>query len=329
MSCFWTELINTEQICSVEDTPIVRGTVWVARDSARTWNCIAMPRNGQYILAGVLGGYLYYSSNFGVTFTQLTSSGSRNWTACCVSDNGQIIYGADFVTKELWKSSDAGSTFVALTASHLQGDGGVFTAIVSIDCSSSGNIIVVGQDLAGYVWTSDDGGYSFIHNTTISYDSSNYGRWNSVRISKDGTFVIAWNDYTAQLFIGSTGGTLTSQNVLIASGDIQEIAMSDNNLYTVLADSNTGYIYTSSNAGVTFIQRSNAGIESIDLDTSGRYVIGSYINGTDFIKLSSDYGVTFEDSNSGAKLWGYVRSSADGTRLVSFEWGGQIWTSSE
>jgi len=57
------------------------------------WSVAAVSSTGQYMLIGEYGGYLYSSSNYGVNWTTVMSSGGvKNWRAASISTTGQYQY---------------------------------------------------------------------------------------------------------------------------------------------------------------------------------------------------------------------------------------------
>jgi len=96
----------------------VIGTDWSKRISAgaRAWSCVCQSDNGKIVIAGVAGGYLYISTNYGYSFTEITTAGSATWVAIACSSNGAIIYAAannDYI----YYSNDTGATWTAQTSS--------------------------------------------------------------------------------------------------------------------------------------------------------------------------------------------------------------------
>jgi hypothetical protein len=67
---------------------------------------------GKYQTAVVYGGYIYRSTNYGVTWTQATSDTSRNWSSVAMSSDGKyqtaVVDGWIYLSfNELWCNLDA------------------------------------------------------------------------------------------------------------------------------------------------------------------------------------------------------------------------------
>jgi hypothetical protein len=90
--------------------------------------CVAMSASGQYQIAGQSAGYaansglIYYSSNYGQTWTAVTSSPSNSWGTVAMSASGQyaiICVGNNSITVPglVYISSTYGQTWSATTLS--------------------------------------------------------------------------------------------------------------------------------------------------------------------------------------------------------------------
>jgi hypothetical protein len=142
----------------------------------------AISSTGQYqVVSTGIGssgqGRIYYSSNFGASFTSSTSFTYRQWRGICMSSDGQTVYAA-ISGGQIYKSTNNGQTFSVLGSSPTIG-------WINGSTSLTGQYVI------------------FSSNTTIYY-SSNYGEiwtaiaspttsliWNSVAISKDALRAIA------------------------------------------------------------------------------------------------------------------------------------------
>ena len=97
-----------------------------------------------------------------------------------------------------------------------------------------------------------------------------------------------------------------------------------------------GYIWTSTDSGATWIQRTASGIRlwtSVTSSSDGTklaavaYVAGGY---SGYIYTSTDSGATWiEQTASGSRQWQSITSSSDGTKLAAGVYGGHIYTSND
>ena len=90
---------------------------------------------------------------------------------------------------------------------------------------------------------------------------------------------------------------------------------------------NGGYIYTSSDSGATWTQRTapQQGWVSLASSSDGTKLVAV---GNDSIYRSSDSGTTWAQTGA-QQLWSSVASSSDGTKLVAVVAGDHIYTSSD
>jgi photosystem II stability/assembly factor-like uncharacterized protein len=97
-----------------------------------------------------------------------------------------------------------------------------------------------------------------------------------------------------------------------------------------------GFLYTSSDYGATWIQRSGAGINNglptiganlscIVSSGSGQYLAIVVYSGP--IYTSSNYGVNWITTSAGSKNWAIISSSVDGSRLYAGGYGVKVWRS--
>ncbi len=109
------------------------------------------------------------------------------------------------------------------------------------------------------------------------------------------------------------------------------VALSSNGINIALADKSPGYIYTSSDAGSTWIEQKWSGQRNwsaVTFSWDGKLLIAANQNG--FIYTSSDAGSTWiEQKWSGQRNWSALVSNNDGTKLFAAEFNGYIYTSSD
>jgi hypothetical protein len=82
---------------------------------ASAWSVAAISSTGQYMLVGETGGYLYSSSNYGVSWTILTSLNQRLWSDGSISSTGQYQY-ATVNGGSIYFSNNYGSSWTILTS---------------------------------------------------------------------------------------------------------------------------------------------------------------------------------------------------------------------
>ena len=128
----------------------------------------------------------------------------------------------------------------------------------------------------------------------------------------------------------TTGGiyriTPTSIQRLSNRINWQSISSSTDGM-TLAACIDGGYIYTSSDGGTTWVERTSAGMRNwvgLTSSSDGQRIIAAEYGG--YIYTSSDGGTTWNPiSNLGMKNWSCIASSANGNRLIAAVNGGNIY----
>jgi len=277
------------------DPPLDYGTFglnWTQTGSiSTTWFACAMSANGQYQIAAQSSGWsansgtIYYSSNYGQTWTAVTNSPSNSWSSVSMSASGQyavICVGNSSieVPGPVYISSTYGQTW-SITTLSVCGN----TAI-----SASGQYMAVANQSNGVSGSSANG----------TYVSSNYGQsWTrtytaqkTYRVTMSATgqyqfttsFVPLGNHYSYDY-----GQTWTSMATLTAfNANIQAITCSASGQY--VSATNGGTFYYSSNYGQTWASgTSGSSFNGIAMSASGQYqVAGGW--GNNLIYYSKNYG---------------------------------------
>jgi hypothetical protein len=283
------------------------GAAWVPRDAARNWTGIATSTNGMNLVAFDQGKLIYLSTNGGVTWVPPQVSPQRNWTTAASSADGErLIVGTS--GDYLFISTDSGQSWGQRVAPGQR----VWTGVAS---SSNGSNLVAVASGASPLFMSADGGASWTQPQNAGVQN-----WTSVACSADGiSIVAATTAFTAISRDRGTNWTSVLNQVVIAlacSSDFQRIVAAVNN----------GNIYTSSDAGVTWIKRDASGAKAWrDLTCSAD---GSIIAATapDGISISVDGGGAWT-VRAGAKNWQAIACSSDGTKFAATVFGGNIFTS--
>lgn len=132
------------------------GYASISHDGGATWvectalgatgsvlqTCSAMSADGSKIMVCKPSGYIYVSSDYGVTWSSYSGTGNRTWGGAWMSQNGQIMYAAP---------SAGGGYFGLLKSSN----GGVTWTTVGGSTASSTSI----NNSAGRIAASQDGQY--------------------------------------------------------------------------------------------------------------------------------------------------------------------------
>ena len=306
------------------------GFIWTKRTplgaTIKTWPAIASSSDGTKLVAAPSTGYIYTSSDSGVTWTEQTGSGSRSWKALTSSSDGtKLAAVSGGATGYIYTSTNSGVTWTQrspVTESTPR-------SWYSITSSSDGTKLAAGVNY-GYVYTSSDSGATWTERSPAATQQ----RWLSIASSSDGTKLVVGtnNNY---IYTSSDSGATWTQRI-----SCNCYGMSSSSDGTKLAASAyEGYIYTSTNSGVTWTQRS-----PVTASTSRNwYAITSSADGTKLaavaygahIYISSDSGVTWEQvtdsvvagvSGTTTANWYSITSSSDGTKLAAGVFSGYIYT---
>jgi hypothetical protein len=284
------------------------GSTWTQTSSASAnWCSPAISGTGQYQINAIYGGAIYYSSNYGQTWTIATSSPTGNWGTAAISNNGKYAVicpiGNGYFTPGLaYYSSTYGQTWTS-------------TAI----------------SVNGYVGISLSGQYMCISNywngTVGVYVSSNYGlTW--TRTNTNAIYVLCMSG-TGQYLYGApyaSGSAYMSSDygqtwrvmsgITPSSVNPQAMSTSASGRYISIAGNVTGFYY-SSNYGLTFTKSASATSSqcmSMSMTSSGQYQIAQQLGSTT-VYSSKDYGVTWS-TTTGINNIVFIAMSPNGQYIM-------------
>jgi len=292
------------------------GINWTQTGSISTsWFACAMSANGQYQIAAQSSGYsansgtIYYSSNYGQTWTAVTNSPSNSWSSVSMSSSGQyaiICVGNSSIAVPgpVYISSTYGQTWT-MTSLSVCGN----TAI-----SASGQYMSVANQSGGVSSSSANG----------TYVSSNYGQSWTRTFSTQGTYRVAMSatgqyQFTTSFTVGNYysydyGQTWTSMAALTTlTANIQAITCSASGQYVSAASG--AVFYYSSNYGRTWTAgTSGASYNGIAISASGQYqVAGGW--GNNLIYYSKNYGQSWASQSVAGNIT-TVAMSANGQYIT-------------
>jgi len=350
------------------------GVTWVARTGSgqRAWSALASSADGTKLVATVFtdaGGYLYTSTDAGVTWTEQTAAGRRHWAGVAMSsdgnkiagglwdgDGGMVVTGANSTGNWTWTVNPTGGgvrwivggsadfSLLAINGTgndvSLSFDGGATWAtkalpgtgqVRGLAVSADGKVIVVGTYNAtgGAVYTSKDNGTTWHQEIAMTDSPQNWG------------FLVASNSTGSKLAFAQGSGSFS---VDLGLDSLQQAPNTEGQKWNSVASDTSGtklaavvfggYIYTSTNSGLTWTPRTSAGFKNWGTITSSAdgmklaATVGNHDNeyqsggaDIDYIYTSSDGGATWvAQTNSGQRHWSSITSSADGTKLAATTW---------
>ena len=237
----------------------------------------AVSATGQYQLVGTTS-YLYVSSDFGSTWTQVGPDNDDVWSGVAISGNGNYMYATDFTvsTGNLYRSTDYGLTWAVVPSSPGAGTWS-FVAI-----SASGQYVLASGP--SYYYRSSDYGLTFTQ--VESYASSG-----NVAMSATGQYMML-RAPSSNVVSNNYGATWTAISPVT---DGYAMAISGTGQYQLAEDTSTTTLYISSDYGATFISALVAGsaFYSCAIDYTGQYQVATQLGVN--IYYSIDYGVTWNN----------------------------------
>ena len=220
---------------------------------------IAISSNGQKIAACWAQGYIYTSTDGGVTWTQRITG---NWDYITSSSDGTKLAACANLGQSIYTSTDSGATWTQRTSAGSRD----WTSITS---SSDGSKLAacVGNGSQGYVYTSTDGGATWTERT-----SSGSRNWGDICMSDDGIKIAACHD-GGYIYTSTDGGTTWTERTASGSRNWKSIACSGDGTKLVATSSN---VFTSPDGGVTWLQRSLGGGNAVSSSSDGMKLAAGY-----------------------------------------------------
>ncbi len=286
-------------------------TVWTSHSSVKNWISITSSSDGQNLAAVVYGGYIYTSTDSGVTWTARMTDATRYWRSITSSTDGKNLAAVVSSSGYIYTSTDYGATWTPRMTDATR-------SWYSITSSSDG------QNLAavvygGYIYTSTDYGANWIKKTSDAARN-----WWSITSSADGSKLAAAVS-GGYIYTSTNSGATWATSTSAGSKSWVSITTDvyGNNLAAAV---NNGYLYISSDFGSTWSAKMSdmsRNWYSIDSSSDGTKLIAGISGGN--IYTSSDSGSNWSPSTTVA---GYsVTNSADGIKLAAVNYGGYIYTS--
>ena len=166
--------------------------------------------------------------------------------------------------------------------------------------------------------------------------SAGFQEWSGgVASSSDGSKLVAGDDCGKIITTGDYGSSwfIRIAECPVGTANWAGIGSSSDGTKLVGVSHNSGgYIYTSTDSGVTWTQRITTpnGWAYVASSSDGSKLVAISRLSPGYIYTSTDSGVTWtQRTGSGSRNWEGVASSSDGTKLVAAENGGYIYTSTD
>ena len=289
-------------------------TSWTQQTGSgnRPWYDVAGSSDGTNLAAVVYNGYIYTSTDSGVTWTEQTGAGSRIWYAVASSADGTKLVAVAY-NNYIYTSTDSGVTWTARTSAGSR-------TWFSVTSSSDGTKLAA-TTAVGYIYTSDDSGVTWTQRTSAGSRS-----WRYISSSADGTKLAAV--ITGNIYTSDDSGVTWTARTSAGSRSWQGISLSADGTKLVAGVYN-GYIYTSTDSGATWTERTSAGsrtwLRTIETSANGSVIVAWADGG--YIHTSTDSGATWTQHTSlGAANWIGHFVSYDGFKIVSAKYNESIYT---
>jgi hypothetical protein len=291
------------------------GVNWKQSNAAYLdWNALGMDNTGQYLVAGVYGGQIYTSSNYGLDWTVQTSGlpATANWISISFSNNSdpsstsQYVYAQPSIDDPYY-STDRGITWFLSNGAAYWGNG--------MASSSDGKYAYYGAVPGGA-----QGIYATINygaDSQFKLINATSGNWNYIATDSTGQYVVVVNtDNNADYTIGNYGIWLsTNCGSNIVEGTTQTVT------WTQIAVQNLLW-------------------QSISLVKVGTNLLITAIcfNGLIYVcnynTLDNTYSWTLNSATTSGGIFPAtylidIKSSSNGTKLVMCSLNGGVWLSSD
>jgi hypothetical protein len=303
----WKIAQNAGQQILLRNVPETTGVNWTPHLFPSQWYAVAASADGSKLVAAVLGGQIYTSSDSGATWTARESN--RPWTAVASSaDGSKLVAVAD--GRQIYTSTDSGATWTARESNRR------WTAVASSADGSKLVAVVLGDQ----IYTSTDSGANW-----TARESNRM--WTAVASSADGSKLVAV-ERGGQIYTSTNSGVTWTPRE--SNREWFAVASSADGSKLVAADFGTGangQIYTSTDYGVSWTAQTSAGSTNdwrgvaISADGSKLAAVG-YLRAV----VSTDGGNTWTVRDQ-TRAFLSLAMSADGSVLVGGTSNNMLYTS--
>jgi photosystem II stability/assembly factor-like uncharacterized protein len=276
----------------------------------RNWLDIASSSDGMKLVAADAGGYLYTSTDGGISWTaRATNLGNQAWVSVASSTDGtKLVAVQGNNTGKIYTSSNSGETWSESNSIAAQW--------VSVASSANGqNLIAVVNN--GQIYKSTDSGV----NWTARYTSK---VWRGVASSSDGMKLVAVVN-NGNIYTSTDGGDNWTERVytklwfsVASSADGTKLIACD------LGTGSGGQIYISTDSGVTWNPRYINKVWIAVASSADGMRLAAVASGEQ-IHITVDGGLTWSVSSNNGN-WSSIALSSDGFKVAATVQTGQIHT---
>ena len=299
-----------------------------AGDSDLDWNCVASDSDGSNLIAGVTGGRLYTSSDYGENWTERQPGGDVDLNWYCVdsdSDGTNLIAGV--AGGRLYTSADSGATWT-----ERQPAGAVDKTWWSVSSDSDGSLLVAAV-FNGRLYTSADSGATWTERQPAGAANK---FWRNTDCDSDGSNIIV-AVLNGRLYTSADSGVSWTERQ--PAGDANKnwrAVASDSDGSNLVVAISTGRVYISTDSGATWSETQpngdvNGGWVSVSSDDDGSHIViadGGPLTGT--LYMTTDSGANWSEnqiSGSSDNSFINVDINSDGSRVIAGETDGRLYVS--
>lgn len=348
------------------------GYLYRSADSGQTWasvqllsdfsasSTLATSGDGQVVAVPFYSGPVFVSTDYGVSFDQVTT-GNNFWTSVAVDSNvgnqialtnglgtvsistsyGQnwtVLQAPDYPWQTITSSADGqylAAAFEGSDSIFMSPDFGATWTQYEADSTQYNWIAVVsdaaGEQLAsivygGYIYGSSDYG------STWTRCTAPYGFWYALAATQNLTTLVAAQNYGAAYRSTDSGATWTTIAALPLAA-WSGVAMTGNGSHMAAAVMGGG-IWVSGDGGATWARSSapSSSWTSLSASAASSYFVavqgGAASNNYSYVYLSADYGRTWQRTNEYSSAWVSVSADATGKDVLAATSGGPLYYSS-
>jgi hypothetical protein len=302
------------------------GQSWLPNSAAGVlqWNGCAMSASGQYITATANASGLWYSSNYGQSWTQISNATiptAANIASIAISGLGQYQVAASTVpTYGIYYSSTYGTTWT-------QASGTTSITWAQICMSISGQYASAAPSASNYIYYSSNYGQTWTSTT-----SSVQGAYGGIACSASGQYQVAAITSGGIYYSTNYGITWTLSNIS-SSGTTGNGGMSASGQYAIFPSSSSG-MYLSTNYGITWTLVTGV-IAALPLSRACMSASGQYqiVSSNSLVTIggvcySTNYGQTWSTyPMTNANGWASTAISANGQYAMVCAYSGQLYMS--
>jgi photosystem II stability/assembly factor-like uncharacterized protein len=358
-----TSVVNSGKIYTSTDS----GVSWTAQDSNRVWFGVTSSGDGNRMAAAVLNGYIYTSSKFPSVYsvdivTPFASSSVIDWNPVISWGTSKYCYYSydNFISTSTANCALSGSDIpppqsgnYTLYVKGISAMREVITKSVNFTNDGNKNIQVnlpeLNKSYEALIWFPDID-YSVNNESlvTCQYSYDNFISTSTVNCLNGGSDILPpSNDGQNILYIRTvdSNNNVNIKNVpftylysfvkntalgLRGWSGYDSFALSYDGT-KILANMINDYIWTSSNGGTSWVQRTSDVKRSwaVAASSDDGVKLVSAVSNNGLIYTSVDSGATWVPRGTTTRSWFRVTSSSDGVNLAASVFGGYIYTSTD